>query len=131
MPWADAPGGGFTSGEPWLPLTPDIAEVNVERQAKDPDSMLNLYRRLLGLRRRERALTHGDYALAALTRSLWAYERRWAEDRVLVALDLGGEGGELPLAAGEVLLSTRHGREGEPVQGALRLGPNEGLIIRR
>lgn len=131
MPWADAPGGGFTSGEPWLPLTPDIAEVNVERQAKDPDSMLNLYRRLLRLRRRERALTHGDYALAALTRSLWAYERRWAEDRVLVALDLGGEGGELPLAAGEVLLSTRHGREGEPVQGALRLGPNEGLIIRR
>ena len=54
MPWNGHPGGGFTSGRPWLPLAPDFASRNVERQAADPDSVLSFYRRLLQLRRERR-----------------------------------------------------------------------------
>ena len=106
------------------------AEINVERQLGEPDSMLNLYRRLLRLRRRERALTRGDYALIAVTPSLWAYERGAGRDRLLVVLDIGGQGGELAVGAGEILLSTRGVREGDHVQTFLRLAPNEGVIVR-
>jgi alpha-glucosidase len=48
MQWA--PGGGFTTADPWLPmLDPDERSVSV--QDDDPRSLLNLYRRLIELRR--------------------------------------------------------------------------------
>jgi alpha-glucosidase len=130
MPWRDEAGGGFTRGEPWLPFTPDLPEINVERQREDPDSLLNLYRRLLRLRRREPALTHGDYVLCAVTPSLWAFERRFGDERLLVVLDIGGQGGELPVATGQVLVATQRGREGDQLADMLRVAPDEGLVIR-
>ena len=42
--------GGFTSGEPWLPLV-DPETLNVADERADPGSLLNLYRRLIELRR--------------------------------------------------------------------------------
>jgi alpha-glucosidase len=48
MQWDAA--GGFTSGEPWLPLV-DPQERSVEAQRGDPGSLLELYRRLIELRR--------------------------------------------------------------------------------
>jgi glycosidase len=50
MQWDASPGGGFTTGAPWLPMV-DPAERNVARQRDDPDSLLNLYRRLIAARR--------------------------------------------------------------------------------
>jgi alpha-glucosidase len=50
MQWDGSPSGGFTSGEPWLPLV-DPAERNVADQRDDPDSMLSLVRELIALRR--------------------------------------------------------------------------------
>ena len=43
MQWDASPGGGFTTGEPWLPLV-DPAERNVAAQRGDPASLLSLYR---------------------------------------------------------------------------------------
>ena len=49
MQWNPGPHGGFTTGQPWLP-TLDPAERNVADQARDPDSLLQFYRRLIELR---------------------------------------------------------------------------------
>ena len=45
MPWADEPGGGFTTADatPWLPFG-DLAACNVAAQREDPDSVLHLVR---------------------------------------------------------------------------------------
>jgi alpha-glucosidase len=50
MQWDGSPGGGFSTGEPWLPAV-DPAERNVEAQRDDPESALTLTRELIGLRR--------------------------------------------------------------------------------
>jgi alpha-glucosidase len=50
MQWDGSPGGGFSTGEPWLPAV-DPAERNVEAQRDDPESVLTLARDLLALRR--------------------------------------------------------------------------------
>jgi alpha-glucosidase len=50
MQWDSSPKGGFTCGEPWLPLV-DPAERNVADQAGDPGSLLSLYKQLIRLRR--------------------------------------------------------------------------------
>jgi alpha-glucosidase len=49
MPWDDAPNHGFTTGTPWLPVV-DHDTQNVAAQEADPDSTLNLVRRLIRLR---------------------------------------------------------------------------------
>ena len=52
IPWVgDAPGLGFTTGEPWLPFGEDAAALAVDRQERDPGSTLAAYRELLALRR--------------------------------------------------------------------------------
>jgi alpha-glucosidase len=50
MQWDASPQGGFTTGQPWLPLVDPTAR-NVAAQRDDPASMLSLVRELIGLRR--------------------------------------------------------------------------------
>ena len=55
LPWSGSrPPFGFSltgSAAPWLPQPADWAELTVERQLADPESMLSFYRRALALRR--------------------------------------------------------------------------------
>jgi alpha-glucosidase len=136
MQWDAGPNAGFTTArEPWLPLSADHRTVNVVVQAADPRSMLSLYRALAVLRRAEPALSVGAYApVAAAGSDVLIYERRdnTTGRRLLVALNLGGHGHELPTMAivgGQVLVSTHLDRSSEPVGEALCLRPNEGVVI--
>lgn len=129
MPWDASPNGGFTSGRPWLPLG-DHATINVASEARDPHSMLALYERLIALRRGHPVLVGGTIEAVASDGAVLSYERRLADVRVTVQLNLTGEPRSLrDAAAGRVLLSTTLGRDGEAVGGALDLGADEGVII--
>src|SRR6185369_12806490 len=44
MQWDASENAGFTTGEPWLPLSSDHHVLNVQRQRAEPSSMLSLYR---------------------------------------------------------------------------------------
>src|SRR5690606_16212163 len=117
MPWDDSPNAGFTTGTPWLPLGSDWQERNVARQREDPESMLSLYRRLLQLRRSERALSVGDYAPMETAGDVIAYIRKDQQDRFLVVLNLGHDDAYYPMHAlsGHIVLSTCLDREGDNV----------------
>ena len=53
VPWTDeAPGFGFTTGVPWLPIPDSWTAKSVERQRRDDGSVLALYRSALSLRPR-------------------------------------------------------------------------------
>ena len=113
MQWDD--GGGFTSGEPWLPYG-DLA-INVEAQREDPGSMLSLYRALLRLRR---DFAEADYRTLHAADGVLAYARG---ERTAVALNLTGEPRPLPVA-GDVLLSTHLDGGGDGLRG------DEGVVLR-
>jgi glycosidase len=49
MLWSAAPNAGFSSVEPWLPLSENWRDINAERQAASPGSLLSLYRELIAL----------------------------------------------------------------------------------
>ena len=130
MPWTGDPGGGFTTGRPWLPLGQANLAASVAAQAEDPRSMLSLYRALLRLRRDEPALAVGRYEPVAATDRVLAYRRDHGGRRLLVALNLGGEAAELPGApGGKLLLSTQLDRAGDAVGTPLSLRPHEGCIV--
>lgn len=129
MPWDDSDFAGFSTVEPWLPLNGDWRDRNVSVQSVAPASLLNLYRRLLALRRASPALHHGDFALVESEDGVLCYERRLGAERLLIALNLTDHRRALPqpphASSAELLLSTLT----EPAREAF-LRPNEGLILR-
>jgi alpha-glucosidase len=133
MQWDSGPFAGFSTVEPWLPLADDFTEVNVQVEKAGPFSMLTLTRSLLELRRSRAALARGSYRSLGAQGGLLAYLRETEGERLLVALNLGGDPLALALPdggpKGEVLLSTFCDREGEAVNGALALRANEGVVV--
>lgn len=59
MQWDSSYNGGFTCGIPWLPLNADYWKRNVSVQMKDPMSILNTYRTIIGIRKNEIGLRRG------------------------------------------------------------------------
>jgi alpha-glucosidase len=62
LPWSGGTppfGFGPADSHPWLPQPAEWAELTVEHQAKDPNSMLSLYRKALRLRHELPALGDG------------------------------------------------------------------------
>ncbi|MGE0118355.1 MAG: alpha-amylase family glycosyl hydrolase [Dongiaceae bacterium] len=132
MPWDGAANGGFTTGEPWLPLPENFAELCVEAQKKDRRSMLSLTRSLLTLRRREPALAIGDWTLLPIEGEALAYMRRWQDRRIAVLLNLDEEAKTIRLGGGfdgRIEISTDPSRAGEHVAGEVALGADEAIII--
>jgi alpha-glucosidase len=133
MQWDASPGGGFTHGDPWLPLV-DPGIRNVATQTADPGSLLSLYRRLLELRRSSAALRHGALELVPdLPPGLIGWIRSHAAERVLVIGNMGDAAATVDLRQfgdrGEILVATGP-QGGQAALDRLNLDPNEGLLLR-
>ncbi|AWN38637.1 alpha-amylase family glycosyl hydrolase [Methylobacterium radiodurans] len=135
MQWEAAPQAGFSTAEPWLPLSADHETRNVECLQDVPGSILTLYRHLLALRREHPALAVGSYRTVPLgLPDLFAYDRADGDTLLRVILNLGDAARTIPMPADEtwrVLLSSRPGRRGERAAAELSLGGAEGLILQR
>jgi len=130
MQWEPVPGAGFTTGEPWLPIG-DASTRSVAAQRGDRDSLLNLYRELLALRRAHASLREGSFRRLEAPPDVLAYERRAGDERALVALSFASEPRELRFEDAPLrrALSTDPGRALPERAGGLRLGPSEGLLL--
>jgi alpha-glucosidase len=89
MQWNDSPNAGFSQAAPWLPVPASYKTHNVASELKDPDSVLQFYKRLLTLRHHEPALLDGDYvALNQDNADVLSYLRRYKNEAVLVVLNM-------------------------------------------
>ncbi len=105
IPWeSDAPHGGFSTAEPWIPFYEPHRRRAVDRQYADPGSVYARLRRFLAFRRGEPALRQGDIRFLDAVEPLLAFTRGWRGRRLLCAFDLGGEGGRLRLGGDPRLL---------------------------
>jgi glycosidase len=90
MQWRPGPGVGFTTGTPWEAPQPDSMTVSVTGEESDSSSLLNLYRRLIHLRRDNEALATGRLVpLSTSSPHVAAYLRRAGNRAVLVVANLG------------------------------------------
>lgn len=133
MQWDASAFAGFSTHEPWLPLTQDHKTRNVAVMRSDPASILSLTRSLLDHRRKRPALSEGSWRLLDCRGDLLAYERRAGDDQAIIALNLGAERQDWTLPpsppALQLALSTYCDREGEAIGPVLKLRPNEGAIL--
>jgi alpha-glucosidase len=127
MQWAGSlPNAGFTEGKPWLPIA---STTSVREQDGEASSILTLYRALLSLRRSHIALVQGTIEKVAAYGDVLTYERRYRNQRIFVALNMGVDDATVQSRAGVVLLSTVPSRNGQALaQGAVSLAAGEAVI---
>ncbi len=131
MAWDGTENAGFSTGTPWLPLHDDRATRNVAAERDDPESMLTLYRRLLGLRRLHPALQVGVFRLLGIEDDVLIYERSHQDETIGIALNLSPETRAVTLPRGDLLLSTvRRSGAGRDEDMRRELSPDEGVVIR-
>jgi len=91
MQWDSSENAGFSKSKPWLPVPPTYKTHNVAAESKDPDSVLEFYKKVLSLRHSNRALLDGSYAAINETdANVLSYVRIYRDQGVVVALNMSG-----------------------------------------
>ena len=92
MPWKhNGNHAGFSAGEPWLPVEAAHELLAVESQQADPDSVLNFFKEMVGLRKRLPALRTGDLEFLEAPAGVLAFTRKYGGEHVLCVFNLGEE----------------------------------------
>ena len=133
MQWDCSPFAGFSSSEPWLPLTADWTMRNVDMLRRDKNSIYMIYHRLIEARRHSQALQRGSYRPIASKGDLLLYVREFGSERILTALNLGTTPAIVETSFGDfkgkVIVSTSGLHDGDHIDAIIRLDANEGVVI--
>ena len=106
IPWdADAPHGGFTTGTPWLPLSPGNIARAVSAQEHDPEGMLVHTRHMIALRQAHEALRLGSIEHLQVRGNVLSFTRRHDGQAIHCAFNIGAAEHDHACPAGAVILS--------------------------
>lgn len=127
MPWDDSPGGGFSTGKPWLRIPDAHRSLHVAGAEADMNSIYHGYAALLALRKKVKSLVYGDLTPLTETGDVLAYRRgAWeGHPAVTVVLNWSGEPRPWPVAAPMVAPCFANRGAVDPI----RLRPWEAVIF--
>lgn len=92
MQWNGTENAGFSTQAPWLAVTDKYREINVETEEKDPDSILNFYKKLVQLRKEKKIISEGKISFVQTTDdTLFVYKRSLGEQELVVLNHLSDE----------------------------------------
>ncbi len=98
MSWtAEKQGSGFTTGQPFRPVSPNAARYNAEAQLSDPQSLLSFYKSMLTLRNTLPSLASGSYDAPQVRGRVMAYRRTLGAETTLVVINYGTKPGAIML----------------------------------
>lgn len=132
MQWSTGKHAGFTPHIPWLPIAAHADTYNVQMEQRDPDSFLNLYKKLLELRTLNDTLISGTFEdIHRGHKDLLVYERSGETARYLVVLNFGDRKHRVFCSySGRILCATHPANP--PVideQGEIVLPAHQGVIV--
>jgi alpha-glucosidase len=132
MQWDAGAFAGFSTREPWLPLTEDHATRNVAVMRGDDSSILALTHRLLRYRRERASLTLGAWRLLSREADVFAYERESGNEHNVVVLNFSNAPRRWApprQMSGKIAISTHGDRHGETVAAMIELRADEGVVF--
>jgi alpha-glucosidase len=94
MQWDDSKNAGFSNGAPWLPLAADYPKKNVKVEESESQSLLNLYKQLIAMRKKDPTLRDGKMVMLDTNNpSVLSYVREGVagQPSILVALNCTAE----------------------------------------
>jgi oligo-1,6-glucosidase len=89
FPWTSGPNAGFTTGMPWIKITPNYKTINAATEEADPGSCLNYFKKLVKLRKEyTEILVYGKYIQQDKTNpEVYAYTRESGAQKMLILLN--------------------------------------------
>lgn len=86
MQWDSTKNAGFSESLfTWLKVNENYININVVNQENDADSVLNFYRKLLKIRKENKAIIYGEYNdLRSNCNNIWLYTRNTVDTKILV-----------------------------------------------
>lgn len=132
MQWDSSLNAGFTCGTPWLKPGNNSVSIHVEREEKNPDSVLNYFRKMVAFRKANPELTEGTYTLMeAIHPQIFAYLRESGKKKFFVALNFSPEPAhfhpKISVKGAEVLMANYADRS--TVDENIALRPYEALVL--
>lgn len=100
--WNSQKNAGFTTAdEAWFNINPNYNEINVEAAEKDPNSLLNWYRKLVAFRKENPIVIYGDFILhQKMSKKFFTYERNYQGKKLLVLLSFSDKNEYYKVPAG-------------------------------
>ena len=96
MQWSAGEGAGFTTGKPWLKINGNSTEVNVASENEREDGVLAFWRKMIALRKTDRALIDGSFAPLYEGRRIYAFAREADGRRLVSVCNMSGGEAKLP-----------------------------------
>ncbi|MBK1810951.1 alpha,alpha-phosphotrehalase [Clostridium sp. YIM B02505] len=85
MQWDCSKNSGFTAAEPWISLSDNYNEINVENSLKENDSIFYHYKKLISLRKEYDVISYGCYIpILENHQSVFAYIREYEGEKLIV-----------------------------------------------
>lgn len=86
--WDASANAGFSPVTPWIKVNPDYQTLNQAAEEKDPNSVLNYFRKIVKLRKDNPVLVYGTYTLLDKNNpDIYAYTRELNGKQFLVLLN--------------------------------------------
>lgn len=86
--WDSSMNAGFSTGSPWIQVNKNYTAINVAKQEKDQNSVLNYVRKMIQLRKSNPVFVYGKYNIIDPSNpNIYAYTREWKGKKVLVLLN--------------------------------------------
>jgi oligo-1,6-glucosidase/alpha-glucosidase len=134
MQWDDSGHAGFCEkgATPWLPVHQNYGATNVKTGLADEDSLLNVYKGLLRLRRESAAIQEGEIQLIDnpdVGANLLAYRRDCDDEAVLVLINFGGSPGTFQNRTACQQIRLAVGLDAPANPDKITLPPYSGLVL--
>ncbi|XP_047544490.1 maltase 1-like isoform X1 [Vanessa atalanta] len=139
--WNNLTNAGFsTANRTWLPVAEDYPEINLAKQKEDARSHFKVYQALTALRK-EKALSHGEYNIRALSdRSLYLVRYLRTHDTIVLLFNVADRSDVINLnrvmhlkLPATVYISSIHStrNKGDVIESEqLTLAPGEAIVLK-
>lgn len=134
MQWDDNANAGFSKPGvyPWLPIHQNYTQVNVRSEADDEESLLNIYKDLLRIRRESKAIQEGRIDIIdcpGIEDQVLAFTRQSEQEIVLVLINLSGSDCTFNNKTECKQAVFQIGGYMQSSEGDIRINPWSGLIL--
>lgn len=87
MSWT--PEGGFTTGQPYRPVAPNVRTHNLKMQRSDPGSLWHFYKAMIGLRNQHASIRRGEWLHGRSDGLVAQWQQAADGDHTLVMINYG------------------------------------------
>ncbi|SFB20004.1 MULTISPECIES: alpha-glucosidase [unclassified Bacillus (in: firmicutes)] len=134
--WDASENAGFTSGTPWINVSPNYETINAEAALNDENSIFYYYQKLIQLRKQNEVIVYGKYdVLMEEDEQIYAFTRTLEGEKLLVICNFSKETPEFVLpdhlkVCGKELLISNYDVDADESIEKVVLKPYEARVYR-